>query len=279
MQLNRTTLGGLILWTALFFHAGSAFPHGPWHEQLAALSARLEAAPDDTQTRLARARLFAMHGDGLAARWDIHVAGRSGAAASLTALARADLAATEEDWTAAAAEIPSFRNDLRNNSEALRLCAKIHAARGEKAEYLATLRAVVESAARPEPDDYLVLAQTLSENGRAEDALKVLDAGVARIGPAVGLFEAGITLEEKRGNWEGAIHRIDAASKHVPNSARWLARKADCEEKAGRAESATSSRRAALALLESLPEARRNARANAELATALRDKLNADAAK
>ena len=275
---NRSSSSRAFL-LALVFAFSTACAHGPWHEQLGALSTRLATAPDDTQTRLARARLFALHGDGLAARWDIHLASRWGAAASLAALARADLAVTEEDWGAAAAEIPRFRDDLRNNLEALRLCAKIHAARGEKAEHLADLRAIVESPTRPEPDDYLALAQALAGEGRVDEALAGLEAGVARIGPAVGLFEAGIALEEQRSNWDRAIQRIDAATRHVPNSARWLARKADCEEKAGRAENAATTRRVALGLLDALPEARRSARANSELAAILRGKLGENAGK
>lgn len=247
--------------------------HGPWHEQLARLTAKIGNAPSDSKDLLARAALYTAHGENAAARADIDAAAQLGAPAALVSYARAQVAAAERDWPAAATELRTFREALRQNGEAMQLAATICAARGEKTEELRALRDLL--AASPSPDSYVALAQALEKAGQKDEAIACLEKGVTRLGAIPSLVDAAVALEERAQNWTGAIERIENALRVIPGSARWLARKAECEERAGLAEQALRSRRAALAFLDALPDARRAVPANAELAEALRKQIAA----
>ena len=109
--------------------------------------------------------------------------------------------------------------------------------------------------------------------GADDGAIAALDAGIARLGEASALIEEAAAIEESLQRWDAALARVARLAASAPNPARWLARRGDLAEKAGRAADAAESRRAALAALDALPPARRNVPALSQLADRLRAKL------
>lgn len=211
-----------------------------------------------------------MHGDWALARTDLEAAIKAGAAPEKIAFARAQLAAAAQDWNGAAAELPLLTKSFPQNPEIWRLAAGIHRARDERDELLKALRTAATTANPPLPDDYMALALEFDAQGEAGEALAALDEAIQKIGWISSFVETALAIEERRERWGEALERIDAALKHLPNAARWYARKGDIAEKAKRPEEARSARTKALEMIDALPEARKLVPANAELAARLR---------
>jgi predicted Zn-dependent protease len=258
------------LLAALCASAVCAQAHGPWHEQIAALNSALSERPGDLDLLLRRAELSRMHEDWDLAASDIAAAAQAGAPKSALALARARLAVSRKQWDAAAEELPALAADWSHDGNVWRLVASIHLGRGERDRAVAALRETIAKARPHSPDDFSQLAGLLAGSGRAEEAIEVLDGALRSIGPISSLVEAAARLELDLKRTDAALGRFDAAAARTANPAYWLARKAEAAEQAGRLETATEARKAAIAALENLPEVRRRTVAMAELEGRLR---------
>ena len=98
--------------------------------------------------------------------------------------------------------------------------------------------AALEATARPTPELYLQAAGALEAAGRSAEAAVRLDAGLVRLGPAVSLELAAIDLDVRRGAVDSALARIDAAAGRSRRPERWIARRTQVLESAGRCEEA-----------------------------------------
>ena len=127
----------------------------------------------------------------------------------------------------------------------------------------------------PQPDLYLELAsaQTAAGPQHLEEALRGLEEGIGRLGPAVSLQLAAIDLEVRLGRHDAALVRLDAAASRSRNQARWLARRGEILEAAGRPSEARAAFVAALESLGAMPERRRASATVAALEASVRDAL------
>ncbi len=252
---------------------GKADAHGSLHEQFVALTAALETNPADPELLLLRAGLHRLHEDWEAAAHDIAAAEKAGAGAGVLALVRAEVAVARRNWDAAARELPVLARELPENAEGWRLAALVHTTRGRKADAVAAWRAVVKTSAPSRPEDILSLARALHASGADDNAIAALDAGSQSLGEISVFLEEAAQIEEARGQWDAALARIERLIAQSPHSPLCHARKADLAARAARPELATAARRAALAAIEALPDARRHTPALAELEQTLRTQL------
>ncbi len=247
--------------------------HGSLHEQIAAATVALEKKPGDFELLLLRARLHRQHQDWEAAQRDIAAADEAGAGAGALALARAEVAEGRADWDAAARELPVLARELPENAEAWRLAGRVHSALGRHVEAAAAWRAVAKTATPSRPDDIVSLARALQTGGAHDEALAALAGGSHRLGEISVFLEEAAPIEESRNRWEAALIHVERLIASSPNPVRWLARKGDVAERAGRPDIALTARRAALTALEKLPPARRETPAFSELEKRLRAAL------
>jgi tetratricopeptide (TPR) repeat protein len=129
----------------------------------------------------------------------------------------------------------------------------------------------------PEPRPEQVFAQrdALLWLGRKDDALRALDAGIARLGPVPSLELAAVDLEAELARYEAALARVDRLLATSPRNEAWLARRGQLLTQAGRPAEAHAAYAAALALVERRPGTRRGPRTD-ELARQLRAALTTD---
>ena len=258
---------------ALLAGAGAGWAHGSLHEQLTAVNAQLEKQPANAELLLWRADLRRQHQQWEEATHDIAEAQRAGATAGELAMARTQLAVSRGDWEVAARELPLLARELPQNAEAWRIAATVESARSRHAAAAAAWRMAADRAQPPRPDDFISLARASRAAGADDGAIAALDAGIAQLGEASALIEEAAGIEEALQRWDAALARIARLAAAAPNPARWLARRGDLAEKAGRSADATEARRAALAAFDALPPARRNVPAMSELADRLRARL------
>ncbi len=124
----------------------------------------------------------------------------------------------------------------------------------------------------PGPDLFVERAQALCEAGDEylDAAVEGLDEAIQRLGPLVVLASVAIDLEVKRNRYDAALDRLDQVLAQLARKERWLVRRADILQKAGRMEEAKATYQAALAAIESLPPHLRQTPASRELGTRLR---------
>jgi tetratricopeptide (TPR) repeat protein len=111
--------------------------------------------------------------------------------------------------------------------------------------------------------------------GRRREALGALDAGQARIGPAVSLELAAVDLEVELGSYTAALTRLDRLLGRSAVSPAWVARRGEVLERAGQPAAARAEYARALALIDAR-EARRPATAFAFSSTHQRDAGDGD---
>jgi tetratricopeptide (TPR) repeat protein len=131
---------------------------------------------------------------------------------------------------------------------------------GEPAAAAADYRTAIAGMRSPTPDHVMEYRDVLLESGDEEGALAALDLGMTRIGPAPTLQLPAIDLALVLGRPRDALRRIDALLAQSPRNERWLARRGEILERAGRADEARQTYGVALALIEARPAARRGER-------------------
>jgi tetratricopeptide (TPR) repeat protein len=224
-------------------------------DRLHAIGHRLEATPDDPGLYLERAGLLRERGRPVEALEDC----RRARALSPSAAASADLIAAGihlEDQRPEAALDCARRVLLEYPEHGPAHLARARALRylGRKSEAIATFEMVRAGAETPRPE--LVLEHAglhLDAPRSAATALGVLDEGMARIGPAPALVRLAIELEVELGRVEAALDRIDDMVRRSRRPERWLVRRGELMEEAGRCEEAAGAYRAALRAVDRLP--------------------------
>ena len=86
------------------------------------------------------------------------------------------------------------------------------------------------------------------------DAIRILDAGMARIGPAHTLQTRALELEEAAGRIDDALRRLQRIADLSERKEMWLKRRGDLLARAGRTAEARAAYAAALAAIAALPD-------------------------
>jgi tetratricopeptide (TPR) repeat protein len=131
---------------------------------------------------------------------------------------------------------------------------------GEPSAAAADYRVAIAGMRSPTPDQVIEYRDVVLEAGDEEGALAALDLGMARIGPAPTLQLPAIDLALALDRPGDALRRIDGLLAQSPRNERWLARRGEILERAGRPDEARQTYRVALALIEARPATRRGRR-------------------
>jgi tetratricopeptide (TPR) repeat protein len=264
---------GIVLAGGFLWAAGAA-AHDDLRSQIAALTREIAAEPGKAVLYLRRGELHRYCREVTAALADYSRARRLD-----PALAAVDLGAGR---TLLEAKRPA---------EAKRFLDRFVRARPddpegrlELARALVSLRSVntaddqyaraIALASRPSPDLYFERARLLRAAGRVPAAIRVLDDGIARLGPLASLEELAVDLELSRKNYDGALARVDRA--FPPTRGRQetrLARRGEILAAAGRPVEARETFRQAQRAIESLPPRLRQTRAIQKLEGRVRTSL------
>lgn len=235
---------------ACLAHPPLAGAHGPLDEQIAGITARIEAEPGDPSLRLRRGELHRAHGDRPAALADQRCALEIDPAFDAARLALATLALETGRFDDAIAEARLFLERHPASLRAMRVEAEALARLGRAAEALAVEERLVAVAAVTGgllPDDLLRRARTAAAapGGDLSRVVAGLDEGRTLLGNAVVLDLEALRLEERAGWIEAAAARLDRLAATAERPGPWLARKAELLGRAGRIDDARRARDAA----------------------------------
>jgi tetratricopeptide (TPR) repeat protein len=236
------------------------------------LTAQIGKEPNNPTLYLRRAQKLRERGDLEAALGDLEYAAALPGAPRDVALLTADVLHQMGREAAALVALDRVLAADPRNVAATVLRARALVALGRRAEGIAAYRGALEAGIVREPEHYAEVAALLAAGNKTErlQALRVLDEGIAHLGPIVSLEEPAITLEVGLGRWDAAVARTDAVAATVPRKDLWLKRRGDLLRQARRLREAREAYAAALRAVEALPEEARRAPATKTLARELR---------
>lgn len=145
---------------------------------------------------------------------------------------------------------------------------------GRHEESLADYRLALANSKMPEPDLYLELADALTVDGYADEAMRVLSDGIERLGPSPVLVMRAMGLEVAEKHFDAALTRVDAMQAMSPRSEPWMAKRAALLEMAGRIDASRAEWAALATHLEALPNLERGSHSMLILAEQAQKNLN-----
>ncbi|MBS1153468.1 MAG: hypothetical protein H6Q89_5166 [Myxococcaceae bacterium] len=196
----------------------AAHAHAGLNADVARLTEQLELAPTASLwlRRASKLRQLERFADALS---DVERARAAGASAADWRLERGLIHAAEGNRPAALEQLDAYLGAGGASILALDARAAVLEDSGRFAEAALDLRRAVEQA--PDPDRCLRLAQVEQRGGRIEDAARTLERGIARLGGAVVLRHALITLERGRRGHDAAFAQARQAMEGLPVKAEW----------------------------------------------------------
>jgi tetratricopeptide (TPR) repeat protein len=240
------------------------------HPELAAaldrVNALIAALPDEAEFYIDRGDLYAEHLDWVPAEANYLRAAEL--APNLPRLDRARAALELATGRAKDARVKLDRTLARNphDPQALLLRSRALAKLAAPDAALADLTAALALVSAPPPELFLERAALIRSPA---EAIRSLDEGIARVGPAPALHLRALALEESSGRIDAALARIDSLAAASERKESWLKRRGDLLARAGRQGEARAAYASALAAIATLPAWLRESPDLAQLATEL----------
>jgi predicted Zn-dependent protease len=269
----RTRIFWLVAVTiCLTLLSSSAHAHEGLHEQIVAITAKIKRDPKNAALYLQRGELQRLHRDWTRAAADYDRAARLQPELQIVEFVRGKMFFESGRLQRARVTLDRFLGEQPGHVEGLvtraRVLATLGAARNAIKDFDHAL------AVSPDPELYLERARVAARNANSVDeALNGLDEGIKRLGPLVTLQLAAIDLELRRQNYDAALARLDIVTSQSERKETWLVRRGEILTLAGRSEEARATFQNALAAIESLPPARRQARSVTALELRIRSAL------
>jgi len=253
----------------------AAFGHGALHERIAELSVALVRQPDDAGLHFQLAELNCQHGDWVAALSSLARVDQLAPGRFPSDLVRGRAALGAGQVPEAKAALDRFLAAHPGHAQALVLRARAFERLGKNEPCLADYRAALAASAQPEPDLFQEIAVALAFRGREGEAVRVLSAGIDRLGAVPSLVLKAMDLEIATKQFDAALSRVDAMQKSAPRPEPWMARRASVLAQAGRIEESRAAWQALVEHLTALPNLERGSHAMSKLAEDARQALSA----
>jgi predicted Zn-dependent protease len=199
-----------ILLATLLVTVADGLGHGSFHERVEAFRAALLEKPDDPVLLYRLANEYLEHGDWEAALTHLARIDAVAPGKVATDLPRGRALAAGGKFAEAKEKLDAYLAAQPGHAGALLARARVQSELGDAGQSAADCAAAVAATPHPEPDAYFELANFLVAAQRGADAVKALDAGLAKLGPIPSLIERALELELALGRADGAIARSTA---------------------------------------------------------------------
>lgn len=250
-----------------------AWAHPTGDQRLALLERQIAAEPQNALLYLARGDILRGNGDWAGALADYERASRHDLGLDRVDLARGLLHLEADRPADAEPFLRRFLSRQPGHGEALLAHARALVRLGRAREAVADYNRAIEQTSDAGADLYLERAEALLDAGAAAEALASLDEGLAVLGPLTVLQRRAVDIEIGMRRYDAALARLEILAGHSPLRERWLMRRGEVLELAGREDLAREAYSEAVTRIESRPANRRETQALKELKRELRVKL------
>lgn len=259
-------LRSLAVFAALALAIPTALGHGAIDERIAELTADLALAPGDVTLRFQLAEAHCQHEDWQAALRELARVEELAPGRFPIDLLRGRTELGARRAGEAKAALDRFLAAHPRNPQALVFRARALELLGKPDACLADFRAALAASTHPEPDLFQEAAEALAFRGHRGEAVRVLAAGIAKLGPVPSLVLEAMSLEIGTGQFDAALSRVDAMQKSAPRPEPWMAKRASVLEQAGRRAEARAAWEALIVHLAALPNLERGSHSMSLLA-------------
>ncbi len=228
-------------------------------EAMEAVNQQLAANPNDPQLLVQRSRLYTQGSQYDLAVADLNQADRLGGLPTLQ-YEKAQLFLTagwyETGLEHANRHLAANANDQQAYLVRARLLTKLNRLPEAANDYMAVMKRAPDAAS---VEIYVEGAKaiTTEDGAHLNQALKMLELGISKVGPIVTLQSAALEAEVRQNNWDAALARVEKISAQMPRKDTWIAKKGDILVKAGRYDEARKAYQEALTAIEKLTPAQR----------------------
>ncbi len=267
MNLRAVVAGGLLLQS---FLAGTpAVAHPELDSQIRALTARVEAQPQNPTLWMQRGELHRIHRDWAAAESDYRRARKIQPDLDVVDFLLGKMKLDAGKPKQAKKFLDRFLTARPDHPKALVTRARVLVRLGQPLAAAGDYTRALELGNdwRPEPSHYLERARALVEAGpqHTQSALRGIDEGLEQLGRPITLQLYAIELETSLERHDAALARLGRIAAGANRQETWLVRRGQILESAGRPDEARTAYAAALEAIEALPASRRSSRAMREL--------------
>jgi tetratricopeptide (TPR) repeat protein len=252
-----------------------ASAHEDLEIQIARLGRQIEQEPDRAILYFRRGELHRLHEDWKAAREDFERAAARDPELVAVDLALGRVFNLSGEAARAKAALDRFLARQPDHAEGLIERARARAKLGDRAAAVLDYTKAIVLLEDPWAQNYLERSEVLRSDGRLDEAIRSLEEGLRRIGPAVPILLALLDLELDAGRWDAALARLDTISAASDRKDLWLVRRGEILRRAGRDSEADRAFRSAIAAIEALPGGRRRTKFTQDLEQKARAALEA----
>ncbi len=167
--------------------------------------------------------------------------------------------------------IVRFPKDARGFPSRARVLMKL----GMKDAALSDYRSALVQSPETGPDLVQEAADALAANGCEDEALRVLDSGLKRLGRIPSLLTRALEIEMRNGRVDSALTRVEAMRNSAPRPEPWMAKRALLLSGAGRIGESREAWKSLITHLESLPNLERGSNSMSLLAEQARIEMAA----
>lgn len=254
---RRGRFSRVLAFLALAVSLPASFAHEGLEEAIEIVTAQIEAAPGKAWLYFQRGELHRAHRDWLPAAADYDRAETLDPQLAIVDLGRGEMLRAQRQHTAAREALERFVARAPADPHGYAARARVWSDLGQPQSAAEDYARAIERSARPLPELYLAWSGALTAAGRNSEALGAVNAGITKLGPAVTLVLAAIDLEVALGRTGDALARLDAFMATQARKERWLLKRGQILENAGRRPEAAHAYNAARAALRALPHERR----------------------
>lgn len=233
---------GLAMPAVLWAHAGA-------DELVAAARAAVVTRPSDPGAQQQLAGALRVAGDWRGALAALDAAEARGGDADEIAGTRAAVLLEAGRPAAALAELDHLLERRPDAPGAHLARGRACLALGRTDEAARELGIAVATLPVPQPEHVLLQRDALLALGRPADAVRAIDAGIARLGPIPALQLPAVDLEVRLGHTDAALRRLDVLFEHGGRNPIWMTRRAEILATAGRRDEARAAYAEAGAIL------------------------------
>ena len=246
------------------FTACVAFAHGDIHERIEAVSKQIAARPQDAPLHAPRAELYRQHEDWQAALADCTAALKLDPTLEVGLLRGRTLLESGQP-AAALPLLDGFLGRHPGHPQGLVCRARVLVKLERPQAAIADYREALKSTPTPEPDLVQECADALATQGSTEEAVKVLAAGIDKLGAIPSLVLRAMELEIATQHFDAALARVEAMQKSAPRPEPWMAKRASVLAQAGRVAQSRAAWQALIEHLTALPNLERGSHAMSKL--------------
>ena len=212
----------------------SAHGHGGYDEEIQRAGEQISADPGNGTLWLHRGYLEFLHGAWQQSLIDRDQADRLAPGKLFTDYVRGQALAAGGKIEAGVAVLDDFIKAHGEYGAAYAARARLLLKLNRQQEATADFHAALERTANPEPDLYQETAETFAAQGHPEEAVKVLQSGIAKFGEIPQLVLKALDYELVTRQFDAALSRIAVMQKTAPRPEPWMAKRASVLAQAGR---------------------------------------------